>query len=88
MHLGHAGEKALQTLAKQGLLKGTIFYKLEFYKHCVLGKQIRVEFGSVIHDTKGILDYIHNDVYGPTKIASFRGMHYFVIFVDDYSRKV
>ncbi|KAG8497200.1 hypothetical protein CXB51_008576 [Gossypium anomalum] len=63
MRLGHAGEKALQTLVKQGLLKA-------------------------IHNTKGILDYVHSDVWGPTKVASFGGMHYFVTFVDDYSRKV
>ncbi|KAH9723173.1 Integrase catalytic domain-containing protein [Citrus sinensis] len=37
--LGHTGEKALQTLAKQGLLKE-------------------------------IMDYVHNDVWGPTKTAS------------------
>ncbi|KAH9805146.1 hypothetical protein KPL71_002341 [Citrus sinensis] len=88
MRLGHAGEKALQTLAKQGLLKGTNSCKLEFCEHCVLGKQTRVKFGSAIHNTKGILDYVHSDVWGPTKTASLGGMHYFVTFVDDYSRKV
>ncbi|KAH9771353.1 Integrase catalytic domain-containing protein [Citrus sinensis] len=88
MRLGHAGKKALQTLAKQGLLKGTNSCKLEFCEHCVLGKQTRVKFGSAIHDTKGILDYVHSDVWGPTKTASLGGMHYFITFVDDYSRKV
>ncbi|KAG8495920.1 hypothetical protein CXB51_007502 [Gossypium anomalum] len=87
MRLGHAGEKALQTLAKQGLLKGTNSCKLEFYEHCVLGKQTRVKFGPTIHNTKGILEYVHSDVWGPTKVASLGGMHYFVTFVDDYSRK-
>ncbi|KAH9699236.1 Integrase catalytic domain-containing protein [Citrus sinensis] len=88
MHLGHAGEKALQTLAKQGLLKGTNSCKLQFCEHCVLGKKTRVKFGSTIHDTKGILEYVHSDVWGPTKTASLGGMHYFVTFVYDYSRKV
>ncbi|KAG8480135.1 hypothetical protein CXB51_024911 [Gossypium anomalum] len=88
MRLGHAGEKALQTLAKQGLLKGVNSCKLEFCEHCVLGKQTRVKFGSTIHNTKGILDYVHSDVWGPTKVASLGGLHYFVTFVDDYSRKV
>jgi len=69
-------------------LKGTNSCKLEFCEHCVLGKQTRVKFGSAIHDTKGILDYVHSDVWGPTKIAFLGGMHYFVTFVDDYSRKV
>ncbi|KAG8502473.1 hypothetical protein CXB51_000399 [Gossypium anomalum] len=70
MRLGRAGEKALQTLAKQGLLKGANSCKLEFCEHCVLGKQTRVKFGLAIHNTKGILDYIHSDVWGPTKVAS------------------
>ncbi|KAH9659029.1 hypothetical protein KPL70_023708 [Citrus sinensis] len=48
----------------------------------------RVKFGSAIHDKKGILDYVHSDVWGPTKTASLGGIHYFVTFVDDYSRKV
>ncbi|KAH9688524.1 Integrase catalytic domain-containing protein [Citrus sinensis] len=70
MRLGHAGEKALQTLAKQDLLKGTNSCKLEFCEHCVSGKQTRVKFSSAIHDTKGILDYIHSDVWEPIKTAS------------------
>ncbi|KAG8488232.1 hypothetical protein CXB51_018792 [Gossypium anomalum] len=37
MQLGHAGEKALQTLAKQGLLKGANSCKLEFYEHLMCG---------------------------------------------------
>ncbi|KAG8474501.1 hypothetical protein CXB51_031160 [Gossypium anomalum] len=72
MRLGHAGEKALQNLAKQGLLKGANSYKLEFYEHCVLGKQTRVKFSLAIHNTKGILDYIHSDLWGPTKVASLK----------------
>ncbi|KAG8499853.1 hypothetical protein CXB51_006283 [Gossypium anomalum] len=70
MRLGHAGEKALQTLAKQGLLKGANSCKLEFCEHCVLGKQTRVKFGLAIHNMKEILDYVHSDVWGSTKVAS------------------
>ena len=35
-----------------------------------------------------VLDYVHSDVWGPTKITSLGGMHYFLTFVYDYSRKV
>ncbi|BBN70037.1 hypothetical protein Prudu_1364S000100, partial [Prunus dulcis] len=68
MRLGHAGEKALQGLVKQGLLKGAKACKLEFCEHCVLGKQTRVKFGTAIHHTKGILDYVHTDVWGPPRM--------------------
>ncbi|KAE8725113.1 hypothetical protein F3Y22_tig00009009pilonHSYRG00067 [Hibiscus syriacus] len=84
MRLGHAGEKSLQILAKKGLLKGAKACKLNFCEHCVLGKQKRVKFGTTIHNTKGIVDYIHSDVWGPSKTIN----HYFVTFVDDFSRRV
>ena len=55
MRLGHAGEKALQGLVKQGLLKGAKTGKHGFCEHCVLGKQTRVKFGTAVHNTKGFL---------------------------------
>ncbi|KAI4347993.1 hypothetical protein L6164_008758 [Bauhinia variegata] len=88
MRLGHAGEKSLQTLAKQGLLKGVKNCKMDFCEQCVLGKQTRVKFANAIHNTKGIMDYIHSDVCGPAKTTSLGNKHYFVTFVDDFSRRV
>ena len=72
---------------KQGLLKGVKTCKLDFCEHCVLGKQTRVKFGIVVHQTKGILDYVHSDVWGLTKTASLSGKHWFVTSFDDYSRR-
>ena len=62
MCLGHAGEKSLKLLMDQGLLKGARACKLEFCEHCIKGKKTRVKFGTTIHDTEGILDYVHSDV--------------------------
>ena len=59
MRLGHAGEKSLQTLARQGVLKGARTCKLEFCEHCIIGKKTKVKFGTTTHCTKGILDYVH-----------------------------
>ena len=87
MRLGHTGEKSMQVLKKQDLLKGTKTCKLKFCQHCVLGKKTKVKFGIAIHHTKGILDYMHTDAWGPSKNASLGGKHYFVSFVDDYSRQ-
>ena len=47
-----------------------------------------MKFGTAIHNTKGILDYVHSDVWGPAKNQSLGGRYYFVTFVDDFSRKV
>ena len=85
--LGHAGKKALLILVKRGLLKGAKTCKLEFCEHCVMGKQRKVKFGTAIYSTEGILDYVHLDVWGPTKSASMGGIHYFVTFVDDLSKR-
>ena len=64
MRLGHAGEKSLQTLARQGLLKGAGTCKIEFCEHCIIEKKTKVKFGTATHCTEGILDYVHTDVWG------------------------
>jgi transposase InsO family protein len=88
MKLGHASEKALQGLAKQGLLDSATTSKFGFCEHCIMGKQTRVKFGTVIHNTKGTLNYVHTDVWRPTKVPSLGGKHYFFTFVDDFSKKI
>ena len=88
MRLGHAGEKSLRLLINQGLFKGIKPCKLDFCEYCTKGKQTRLKFGTAIHNTEGILDYVHTDVWGPSKTSSLGGKHYYVSFVDDYSRRV
>nr|GEX15600.1 retrovirus-related Pol polyprotein from transposon TNT 1-94 [Tanacetum cinerariifolium] len=61
MRLGHAGEKSLNFLIKQGLIKGLSSCKLDLCEHCINGKTTRVKFGTTIHKTQGILDYVHSD---------------------------
>ena len=73
---------------RHGLLKGTKTYKLKFCENCVGGKKIRVKFGTTNHDTHETFEYVHSDVWGPTKTALIGGSYYFVTFVDDFSRRV
>ena len=40
------------------------------------------------HTTKKILNYVHSDVWGPTRELSLGGSQYFITFTDDFSRKV
>lgn len=56
---------------------------------CCEGKQTRKPFGhSDNQRAEGILNLIHSDLCGPMETTSIEGTKYFLIFVDDYSRKV
>jgi hypothetical protein len=81
-------ERGMLELHKRNLLKSVKTCKLDFCKFFVLGKQNRVQFKMVTHKTEGILDYVHSDVWGSVRIASWVGPMYFMIFIDDLSIKV
>jgi hypothetical protein len=54
---------------------------------CALGKTVNGSFPSSDSRSKGILDLIHTDVCGPMNVASLNGYLYYVLFIDDHSRK-
>jgi hypothetical protein len=56
-------------------------------KGCALGKNIKKPFPRSSNRSKEILDLIHLDVCSPMPVRSLRGSLYYVIFIDDYSRK-
>ena len=86
MRLGHMSEKGLSLLSGKGLLKNMKKPQMEFCEHCVYGKSHRVRFSTSKHKSRGLLDYVHTDVWGPAKVTSKGGSRYFVTFVDDHSR--
>jgi hypothetical protein len=88
LRLGHLSERGMMELHKRSLLKGVRSCKMDLCKYCVLGKHGCVRFKPGKHKTEGILDYVHFDVWGPTKEASMGGSRYFVTFTDDFSRKL
>ena len=53
----------------------------------MLGKQSRVMFMTGHHTIGKILDYVHYDVWEPTRELSLGGSQYFVTFTDDSFRK-
>jgi len=61
IRLGHTGEKSLQALTKQGLLKVVSTCKLKFCEHYIIGKKTS-EICTSTHCTEEILDYDHTDV--------------------------
>lgn len=69
-------ERGLLELHKRNLLKGIKSFKQDFCEHCVFGKPNRVSFKAALHRTKGTLDYVHSDVWGPSKVPSKGGSKY------------
>ena len=61
--------------------------KFEFYEYCIIGKKIKVKFGTTIYCIEGILDYVHMKVWGPIRTTSLGGMHYFMSLIDDFFRR-
>ena len=54
---------------------------------CALGKNAKKSFPDSEIISKEILDLVHFDLCGPMTVASLGGYHYYVTFIDDYSRK-
>jgi transposase InsO family protein len=75
-------------LMKRNLLKGCMLSGKKFCEHCIFGKHKRVKFNTVVHTTKGTLDYVHADLWGPSRKPSYGGARYMLTIIDDYSRKV
>ena len=86
IRLGHMSERGMQILSKRDLLEGHKVTDLGFCEHCTFGKLHRRKFGKAIHRTKGTLDYIHSDCWGPSRVESLGGCRYFLSMIDDYSR--
>lgn len=87
--LGHMSLKSMNVLAREGYLPEKEVKTLKFCEECVLGKSHKQSFKPAKHVTKGILDYVHSDLWGsPSSPDSLAECKYFVTFIDDYSKKV
>ena len=56
-------------------------------KGCTLGKNTKKSFPRSKNISKGILELIHSDISGPMSSPSLSGCLYYVLFIDDHSRK-
>ncbi|CAD6255178.1 unnamed protein product [Miscanthus lutarioriparius] len=66
MRLGHMSHHGMAELMKRNLLDGCTSSKIKFCEHCIFGKHKRVHFNTSVHTTKGTLDYVHADLWGPS----------------------
>ena len=55
-------------------------------KQCQLGKITKTSFKSKTHTSKGILEIVHTNLYGPIDVRRYKGDKYIMLLVDDYSR--
>jgi hypothetical protein len=60
----HISSQGLVKLNKKDVFKGLKTVENEFCEHCVFGKSHRVRFAKGTHTTRGILDYVHTDLWG------------------------
>jgi hypothetical protein len=86
--LAHIHYRSLSALGKMvtGLVEIQIQHK-GVCRSCALGKNVKGSFLSSYNRSKEILDLIHLDVCGPMTVASLNGYWYYVLFIDDHSRK-
>jgi hypothetical protein len=47
-----------------------------------------VKFNTATHSSKGILDYVHSNLWEPSRKPSLGGADYMLTIIDEYSRKV
>ena len=78
--------KMLRSKRKLPELKSIDF---DMCESCILGKQKNVNFLETGRTPKAEkLELVHTDLWGPSPIASLGGLRYYIIFIDDSSRKV
>jgi transposase InsO family protein len=81
-------ELGMAELMKRDLLKGCTLSSKKSCEHCIFGKHKRVKFNTDVHTTKGTLNYVHADLWGPSRKPSYGGACYMLTIIDDYYRKV
>lgn len=82
--LRHIGMKG-----KQGVIDPKKISALDICEACIFGKSHRLKFSHATYKTKGILEYVHLDLWGSSKVPfSLSNFKYFISFIDDFSRKV
>lgn len=63
-------KKCLYYLSKQEFFGKGKLSKLELCENCVLVKQHRLSFNFSPNKAKSTLEYIHDDLWGPTKVQT------------------
>uniref|UniRef100_A0ACD5ZXF1 Uncharacterized protein n=1 Tax=Avena sativa TaxID=4498 RepID=A0ACD5ZXF1_AVESA len=84
--LGHLCDSHLSSLVHRGLLGSVSGDGSLHCQSCRLGKQIQLPYPTSVFVSQRPFDLVHSDVWGPTPFASKGGHHYYILFIDDFSR--
>ena len=88
--MGHLNFKSLKQLTEENMVHGLTFidHPHQFCEGCIYGKQFRTSFlkESFSRATEP-LELVYADICGPINPPSFGKKKYFLLFIDDYSRK-
>jgi hypothetical protein len=86
--MGHMYHGALRTLRE--ITTGVPDFSTDHFdtcRGCAMGKFAKSPFPSSDSRATGILDLIHSDVSGRMSHVSLSGYEYYVLFIDDHSRR-
>jgi hypothetical protein len=84
-HIHHGALKIMQQISI-GLPMGTLSH-LDQCKGCTMGKYVKSTFHEKDNHALVILEIIQTDMCGTFLVASTTKHKYYVIFVDEFSRK-
>lgn len=89
LQLGHLNFESLISMISNEMVLGLPnISKLHHCETCILEKQVRRPFQSRRSgNALAPLQLIHTDICGPIQTSSLRGNKYYLLFVDDHSRK-
>lgn len=87
--LGHLNRRSMKLL-NQGMVSGISYNDSTFEPcvACIQGKQNRLPFPKKSYNrATEPLELVHTDLCGPMPCSSLSGSKYFLLFIDDFSRK-
>ena len=86
--IGHTNLNKLKAMQSKGVIIELPKFKEKeiegVSKACQFGKQHQHPFPKERNMSRGLLDVIHSDVWGPTQTSTFGGCRYYVLFIDDF----
>jgi len=91
LRMGHLNFRDLSRMSFEKLVSGLPLIKtpIKVCENCWISKQFRTSFSNFTTSRSSeILQVMYSDVCGPFEVPSLGGNKYFLLLVDDFSRKI